>query len=332
MYSPSSRIAPSAKTARAMRRRHLRGVSPDASVRLAKCIQAPRAVRPQARAENGTKRNRNAWSWSPSKAPVSRARAKPTPAPAGKIQRRRSLGTAVFLVGDGMAVAFFEPAAEKAGTVDQVQPLALDWSRRIGIFDRLGHRSLLQPQVGFIGIEAPQDVVFLAGHPDDGVRRLGVLDLALRPEAERGVRLLPEDELGLSLLRAAHPEIHLEVVVIGEGEDLADHLLHLVQEPVGRGGGDRLRLRRRRGLRGSRLRFRRGGFLGLRLGGHRQHAPPEAGERDARMRRGGAGQRSGRAWGRDLPLDLLELIVRPGAQGRGPRRLDAVDRLIEILV
>src|SRR3954469_2691391 len=126
MYSPSSRIAPSAKTAREIRRRHLRSVSPAGSVRLAKCIQAPRAVGPQARAENGTKRNRKAWGWAPGKAPVSRAVAKPTPAPAGKIQRRRILGTAVFLVRDGMAVAFFEPAAEKAGTVDQIQTLALD--------------------------------------------------------------------------------------------------------------------------------------------------------------------------------------------------------------
>src|SRR5436305_3094689 len=309
-YSPSSTTAPSASTARAAFRRRLRMASRAMSARLAKCVAAPRAARPPASMDSGMKRRRKVWSSWPSKLPASFARTNPRPAPARQIQayRRRLPGSAaVFRVVDMLAVpTTVEPAAEEAAAIDQVKQLARSHrtarlrifdqieaaamdrvkslarnhliASRLRIFDQIGNPSL--GPGGPVDVEAAQNMILFAIQPDDGVRRLGILDLSLRPEAERDMRRLPEDGLGLPHLRAAHPEIHLEVVVIGEGADLAHHLLHLVQELVGRGGGDRLRLRRLRGLRGSGLRFRRGGFLGLRLGGHRQPAPPEAGERD----------------------------------------------------
>src|SRR5436309_7096315 len=245
-YSPSSTTVPRASTARAAFRRRLRTASRAMSARLAKCVAAPRAARPPTSMDSGMKRSRRVWSSWPSKLPASCARTNPRPAPARQIQayRRRLPGSAaVFFVADSMAVLLVEPAAEKAGAIDQIQPLGRGClnAGRLRVFDQMGHRSL--GPGGPIAVETAQDMVLVAIHPDDGGRRRGILDFAFRPEAERGVRH-----------RAARPELHLEVVVRGEGEDLAQHFAYLVQDAVGLLGGDRVRRRGRwsgwdRGLR-----------------------------------------------------------------------------------
>ena len=104
----------------------------------------------------------------------------------------------------------------------KVQPLGRGGvsARRLGVFDDLRHPPLSPG--GLIDVEAAQDTAPLAIGPDDGGRRRGAIDLALRPEAERGMRR-----------RAADPELHLEVLVRGEEEDPVDHFSHLVQNAVG---------------------------------------------------------------------------------------------------
>src|SRR5689334_11416509 len=99
-----------------------------ASLAGAKPFQVPRAARPPVKAESGRKRNRRACSSWSSSAPASRAKAHPRPAPAGKIQSqrrgRRAVSAAVLLIVHMVAVRIVELAAEEAGALDQVQPLA----------------------------------------------------------------------------------------------------------------------------------------------------------------------------------------------------------------
>src|SRR5215210_2858340 len=185
---------PTASRATAAHRRRHRTASlavPEISARLPKCVQA---ATPPMRADSGRKRGRQACSSPSSDLPASCARPHPSPAPARKTPRRRrhaGSSAALFLILDMVAVLLVavELATEEAGVVDQVKRFALSprSAGLNGILEHLLPRPFAEGDV--IGVEAAQDTVLVGVGCDVSIRhRRGSLELAPRPEAERGSR------------------------------------------------------------------------------------------------------------------------------------------------